>query len=206
MIFIEGGGDESSGKAALRQGLGALLAPQRARARQKRIAWDLVLCGGRNATFDAFQHATRDPRNGVVALLVDAEGAVASADAAGRVAHLSTRKGDGWDLSWADPERVHLMTQSMETWIVADPEALQSHYGQGFAIASLPKRTKLDEEDRHAISRALETSTKATQKGGYHKIHHASALLQKIRPDKVSARCESFRLFTTWLDGVIAQA
>lgn len=197
-IYIEGGGDGPSGKAALRQGFNALFAKQRDKARSMRWRWDIVLCGGRNAALDAFTTAFRQNKSAIVALLVDAEGSVSSHEPEGRIEHLTAR--DKWDLRGFTADRVHLMTQSMETWIIADPEKLQSHYGQGFVATALPKRQQLDAEDRHAISRALSTATSKTKKGSYHKIHHASELLAKIRPDKVSARCESFRVFTRWLD------
>ena len=49
-IYIEGGGDSSSGKAQLRMGFDALLHPQKNAARARKMGWKLVLCGGRNAT------------------------------------------------------------------------------------------------------------------------------------------------------------
>ena len=46
--------------------------------------------------------------------------------------------------------------------------------------------------------RALEQATRATQKGAYHKIRHASDLLQRIDRNKVEQRCPaSRRLFDT---------
>jgi Domain of unknown function (DUF4276) len=200
-IYIEGGGDGPKGKQALRKGFNDLLATQRDAARRRQFGWDVVLCGGRNATLDAFEHAAKDQCDDLVALLVDAEGPVADGLPSGRVAHLGRR--DKWNLSHQLAERIHLMTQSMETWIAADLDMLQSYYGKGFQPNALPRRAKLDEEDRHSLSRALETATRATQKGSYHKIRHASELLSKIRPEQVGARCESFRLFTDWLDGVL---
>lgn len=95
------------------------------------------------------------------------------------------------------------MTQTMETWIAADPEALHTFYGQGFNSNALPKRQKLDDEDRHALSSALAVATSKTKKGSYHKIHHASALLSKVRPEKLAVRCTSFRVFTEWLDQLL---
>jgi hypothetical protein len=70
-IYIEGGGDGPKGKQALRNGFNQLLAKQRDAARHRQFGWDLVLCGGRNAALDAFEHAARVQRDDVVALLVD---------------------------------------------------------------------------------------------------------------------------------------
>jgi Domain of unknown function (DUF4276) len=204
-IYIEGGGDGPVGKQLLRQGFDALLDKQKQAARHRKLRWNLVLGGGRNATFDSFRQAAASSREEIVALLVDSEAAVANATPAGRIDHLSKRKGDEWEMGWADPERVHLMTQCMEAWIVADPEKVEEFYGKDFS-PTLPKRQKLDEEPKLSLYKALEAASKKTQKGTYGKIHHASALLSKVRPDRVSARCESFRLFTSWLDGVIRAA
>lgn len=58
-LYIEGGGDSGAGKAALRQGFDELLSTQKNAARARRMNWRTVLCGGRNATFDAFANATK---------------------------------------------------------------------------------------------------------------------------------------------------
>ena len=202
-IYVEGGGDGPGGKAELRQGFDALLAPQKTAARARSLRWKLVLCGGRNATFDAFQHAARAAGSEIVALLVDAEDAVANSTPEGRVGHLAAR--DGWNLASITAERVHLMTQCMEAWIVADAEALAAFYGQHCHARSLPRRNKLDDEPKATIYAALEAATKATQKGSYGKISHASELLKRIRPEVVAARCASFQQFARWLDAAIVE-
>ena len=42
-------------------------------------------------------------------------------------AHLQAR--DKWDMTGVDAQSVHLMVQTMESWIVADADALSRHYG-----------------------------------------------------------------------------
>lgn len=201
-IYIEGGGDSTHGKAALRLGFDALLSRQKAAARDRRMGWKLVLCGGREQAFHMFRHSTNQgSRGAAIGLLVDAEGPVTKADPLGRVAHLRAR--DKWDCSFADVEHVHLMTQTMETWLVADRDAVLKFYGKGFGD-KLPRRARLDEEPKANVLSALENSTKATQKGTYGKITHASELLKKCDPNKIAARCDSFRHFVTWLDATIA--
>ena len=98
------------------------------------------------------------------------------------------------------------MTQAMEAWIVADPEALAGFYGKDFHEAKLPKRKLLDEEPKNALYRALDEATKDTQKGSYGKIKHGSELLKRLRPGTVAARCKSFKHFAEWLDQTIAGA
>jgi hypothetical protein len=203
-IYIEGGGDSRDGKVQLRLGFEALLVPQKTAARARRMRWRLVLCGGRHATFDAFQHATTAAGSEIVVLLVDAEDRVESSTPAGRAAHLAAR--DHWSLADLIAERVHLMTQCMETWIVADAETLAGYYGKGFHPGALPKRSVLDGEPKAAVYEALETATRSTQKGSYGKIKHAGELLKRITPSVIAARCVSFRDFTSWLDVAIAGA
>jgi hypothetical protein len=203
-IYVEGGGDGRDGKAALRQGFDALLDRQKNAARIRKLRWKLVLCGGRDTAFEAFQHATSDAPADIVALLVDAERPVANATSDGRVRHLASQ--DRWELGGVAAERVHLMTQCMEAWIIADAEQLAAYYGKDFRVSALPRRTVLDDEPKDSLYSALRAASKDTQKGTYSKIKHASELLKRVRPDRVAARCTSFRHFTGWLDFAITGA
>jgi len=56
-IYIEGGGDQRSGKAAIQEGFSKFLLPLKEVARQQRIRWSVIACGARNAAQDAFQTA-----------------------------------------------------------------------------------------------------------------------------------------------------
>jgi hypothetical protein len=201
-IYIEGGGDSTNGKAQLRLGFEALLARQKGQARSKRMGWKLVLCGGRNATADAFLVEDQARTDEIVVLLVDSEDPIADQSPNGRVGHL--RRRDGWPLQDYQADRVHLMTRCMEAWVVSDPEALKGYYGQHFQDSALPKRAVLDDEPKQALDEALHSATKRTQKGEYGKIKHAGDLLQKIDATKVAKRCTSFRQFVNWLERAIA--
>ena len=121
-IYMEGGGDGPNGKAALRIGMDALLSPLKEVARRDRLRWKLVVCGGRDAAFKRFRNAANGGET-IVALLVDSEGPVSTAP----TLHLAQR--DGWHLQFADGDAIHLMVQVMETWIVADVDALSGYYG-----------------------------------------------------------------------------
>jgi hypothetical protein len=87
------------------------------------------MCGSREEAYGMFRRRIDNDPSGHVFLLVDAEGAVSSPPAPRE--HLS--QGDGWDLSSATDEQCHLMAQVMESWFLADPDALERFYGQGFA-------------------------------------------------------------------------
>ena len=182
-IYMEGGGDSKDTKAALRVGMDGLLGTLKQSARDRKLLWKLVCCGTRNRAFRAFRNALRNGDDSVVVLLVDAEGPV---KATARD-HLQTR--DQWDLTDIDDNAVHLMVQVMETWIAADPNALAGYYGQGFNAGALPTRRNLEEEPKASVERSLERATAGTKKGGYHKIRHASELLQRIDAETVKTRC-----------------
>lgn len=209
-IYAEGGGDHPGPE--LRVGFDTLLQAQKEAARARRLRWQMVLCGGRKATCDAFLDAVRTEPEVVNVLLVDSEGPVAaetgdaSKDAGERRQHLKTR--DGWNLDAVDAERIHLMVQCMEAWIVADPEALAAFYGQYFKANALPARKNLEEEPKQDLYDKLDkaTSDKRLTKGSYGKIRHASELLKRIDPAKVTVRCPRFATFTRWLDATIAGA
>jgi len=207
-IYAEGGGDHPGPE--LRFGFDTLLKAQKEAARERRLRWRMVLCGRRQATCDAFLDAVRTEPEVVNVLLVDSEAPVAAEtgdareDAAARRQHLKAR--DGWNLDVVDAERVHLMVQCMEAWIVADPGALAAFYGQHFKSNALPTRSNLEEEPKQDLYNKLTKATddRRLSKGPYGKIQHASELLKRIDSAKVAARCPRFATFTRWLDATIA--
>ena len=145
--------------------------------------WKLVCCGSRDVAFRSFQNAGRHDDGAIVLLLVDAEGPVAK----GPGEHLHAR--DRWDMAAVDAGAVHLMVQTMEAWIVADADALNRYYGQSFNAGLLPKAANLESVAKSVVEGSLRRATEHTVKGRYHKIRHASDLLQRIDAEKVKARC-----------------
>lgn len=209
-LYVEGGGDTAQQQAELRLGFDGLLESAKSRARAKRLGWRLVCAGGRQAAYEAFVNAVHTNPGAINVLLVDSEDPVApetgdsAHDAAARVTHLRQR--DGWNLSATRPERVHLMVRCMEAWIVADPDALAAYYGQGFAPNILPARPNLEDEPKPDVYDKLARATRDTKKGEYGKIKHASQLLQRIDPAKVSHRCPRFVSLTRVLEQIIEAA
>jgi hypothetical protein len=188
-IFIEGGGSKGS-RDQLRQAFGEFLAGPREAAREKGVPWRIVMCGSRDDTFKAFRNAFRERPGAHLFLLVDAEGEVS--DAARE--HLAAR--DPWDLSIAGDDQCHLMAQVMESWFLADPDALARFYGQQFGGKQIPARKNVEEVPKPEVEAALKNATAKTQKGEYHKIRHGPQILESLDPDRVRKRaphCE--RLF-----------
>jgi hypothetical protein len=186
-VYMEGGGDSKEGKARLRQGMAEFL---RKVVSQKKPGWKVVVCGSRNDAHDAFLNANQTWPEAFNVLLVDSEGPVSRPPST----HLKQR--DGWNLAGASEESIHLMIQVMETWIIADPDAVATYYDQHFIEKALPRAANLEGVEKERIYKALKHATAKTQKGEYHEIDHAAALLEKIDPAKVRRRCPSCdRLF-----------
>jgi hypothetical protein len=191
-VYFEGGGDSAETKAALRLGMSAFLKPLVDMARQRRFRWSIISCGGRDQALDAFLDALDKESEKFNILLVDSEDMVTASP----LVHLQQR--DGWNLNGAEDEQVHLMAQCMETWLVADPNALAEYYDQGFNANALPRRINLEEEPKAQIYAALENATRQTQKGSYVKIKHGSELLKRVSQEKAKQRCMYCeRLFRT---------
>ena len=189
---MEGGGKGNSAKASLRQGMDMFLYPIKEAIRSKSWRWKLVPNGSRNEAFSSFKQAVLNDVTTIIILIVDAEDPVKTS----ACEHLKLR--DGWDFGFTKDDNVHLMIQTMETWLVADTEALSNYYGQNFKQSVLPSANTLETIPKAEISQGLKRATKATQKGEYHKIRHASELLKRIDSSKVRQRCPSCdRLFNT---------
>ncbi len=182
-IYMEGGGPKSNSQAMLRQGMDAFLAKIKDAYCKKKWNWKLVPCGGRDEAHKRFQNERRNNNADIIVLLVDSETKVFKKPAA----HLAAR--DGWNFDGVDGDFIHLMVQTMETWIVADPEALASYYEQGFQANTLPRHQNLEAVRKRDIAQALNRATQRTRKGKYHKIQHARHLLQQIDPVTVREKC-----------------
>lgn len=164
------------------------------------MRWNLVMCGSRRVAYDRFLHEVSTSSDEFVVLLVDSEEEVTSS----ATEHLAARRGDGWtNWSGATGRQVHLMVQTMETWLSADVEALRQYYGQGFNERALPKRQNLEMAPKQEVASGLRRATEKTQKGRYHKIRHAGELLARIDVEKVQSRCPHCRrLFDTLAEAI----
>lgn len=198
-IYMEGGGDGKNSKDDLRRGMDAFLIEIKDACRERKWHWKLVCCGSRNDAYKGFRNAQASGDAGIVVLLVDSEAAVQSPPAA----HLSQQ--DGWKLQDSDDARIHLMVQTMETWIVADRGALSRYYGQGFQGNAIPDHLDLEAVGKNDIANGLSLATANTQKGEYHKIKHARQLLGLISPETVRKRCLHCEMLFDGLLGLIRQ-
>jgi len=186
-IHIEGGGDSSRGRHPLRLAFGEFLGGFSSNdgkiLKPKPIAW-----GPRNNAFNKFMDAIEDDLESIHILLVDSEDPVTT----NPINHLQSR--DGWRFIGVKPEDVHLMTQAMEAWLIADKDALEQYYGQHFNPRQLPRRQNVEEIPKDELKRTLRHASHYTSKGEYHEIKHASDILKLLDRQKVkdcATHCDS---------------
>ena len=179
-IYVEGGGDAGSTKAACREGFRSFFQNLGSLEQNPTV----VASGGRVKAFHNFCDALVRDTDEIVVLLVDAERPVRE----GVWAHLGAVP-DGWQKPHtATEEQAHLMVQSMEAWFIADKEALAKYYGRGFRVKSLPSRQDIEAIPKAYLVPALKRASKDTTKGEYHKTTHGYTLLAFIAPAKVRQR------------------
>ena len=191
-IYVEGGGDQRSGRAAIREGFSKFLSSLNETARERHIRWHVVACGSRQSAFDDFEIALRQHPDAFNVVLVDAEGPVTRSP----WDHLQDR--DHWPMQGIPDDHCHLMVQVMEAWIVADLEILRAFYGQGFNQRSIPRQQDVELIAKADLERALTQATRNTQKGEYHKIRHGPKILALVDVSKIRNRARHCdRMFTT---------
>ena len=183
-IYLEGGGDGSSGKASIRKGFNGFLKTLINSARAQKIRWQIIACGGRDSTFEDFKLALQTHPGAFNVLLIDAENQVEQSP----LSHLQNR--DGWEVKGIAESQCHLMVPTMEAWVIADLQALQNFYGNGFNANPIPKNSNVEALDKLQIEKSLKAATIKTQKGEYHKIRHAPDILESLNVSLVRAKAQ----------------
>jgi len=191
-IYLEGGGDHRDSRAALRRGFGEFLKSLREKARRRGIRWDIIACGSRRFAYDAFCNAVRSNRSSYCILLVDSESSVSHTP----WQHLQKR--DNWLSQEISDEHCHLMVQTMETWLIADRQALEKFYGRDFNGNRIPATENIESVEKETLEEALKEATRRTQKGEYHKIRHGPRILEMLDSALVCEKARHCsRLFDT---------
>ncbi len=166
MVFIEGegGGDPSRAKAkkakegAFREAWGEFLKPLRdhASAAGARYGFQCVACGSGASALSRFKNPLRKDEGALRILLIDAERAVSD------ITKPWHALGEN-PPAWAGDKDLYLMVQCLESWLVADIEAVQQHYdAKGkpcFDTKKIPKWQNVELIHRHTVQSALENAT-----------------------------------------------
>ena len=77
------------------------------------------------------------------------------------------------------------MVEVMESWLVADREALACFYDSGFRSSVIPQWPEIEEVPKGEVLSKLRQATSSTKKGSYHKGRHSFEILGKLDPNKV---------------------
>jgi hypothetical protein len=181
-VYVEGGGPSHGDQEPLRQGFRKLFEKVLGgRAKPK-----ITACGGRAEAFADFKRGLKSNPDALCVLLVDSEGPVR--DGAASWDHVHERKGDEWVRPEGTSEdQIHLMVQAMEAWLIADPDALETYYGQGFRRAALPGQKNVEQISKKDLSAALERATRDSKTKGAYRKSHGFQLIGMIDPQKVRA-------------------
>lgn len=184
-IYIEGGGNSKGLKSRCHKGFCTLLEKCGFEGNMPK----LVSCGGRESAFKHFQTAHANKSNSdYVAMLIDSEDILTDSDATWN--HLKKR--DGWDKPTdSENEQVLFMTTCMETWIIADRDALAKHYGSDLQISALPPLVNLESRPRQEIQNDLIQATHKSSKA-YKKGKRSFEVLEKLSPTKLELHLPSF--------------
>lgn len=184
-IYIEGGGDSKYLHSSCREGFRKLLESTGFKGNMPQ----LVACGGRDSTYRDFKTDHQNGRADYVAMLVDSEDPVT--DPENPWDHLKER--DGWDRpDGSNDNQVFLMTTCMETWIAADPDTLNRHYGSCLRESALPPIHNIEIRNRHDIQDCLKQAT-AECSNTYQKNRRSFEVLGKLDPSVLEENAASFK-------------
>ncbi len=195
-IFIEGGskGQNRASSQKLRLGFLQFFDELNQIARSKSIKFKPIICGSTDETFRIFRYENTKANNAFLCFLVDSDKPLENDD----TPKVFLQREKNWNFDNVADEQCHLMVQLMESWFLADVEALKTFYGQNFKHNAIPKQPNIEKIAKIDVENSLDKATNKTSKGQYHKIKHGADLLSKIETAKVrakSAHCN--RLFET---------
>ncbi len=184
-VYLEGGGNSKEGKTRCREGFRKLLEKCSLTGHIPKV----VACGSRDSAYDSFQTAhTIASETDYVALLVDSEDPLS--DTEKTWAHLGQR--DGWQRpQGSQDDQVMFMTTCMETWIVADRDALREYFGQHLQMSALPSLDDLEGRVRGDVQNALADATRNCP-GPYTKGPKSFQIVGQLNPDAIEPHLPSF--------------
>ena len=187
--FLEGGGNTAQLRSRCREAFTKLFRKCRFDKMPRVYA-----VGSRGSAFDRFKTA----HNGAgstdyVAMLIDSEDRVADIEQPWD--HL--RRRDRWSRhAGATDDQVLLMVTSMETWIVADRDALRERFGSSLNENRLPPLDDLESRGRDDAFNALKRATG----NGYEKGRVSFELVGRLDPSTLQQHLPSFHRARRILD------
>ncbi len=208
-IYVEGGGNSKELQARCHEGFRKLIEKTKV-ARNPAI----VACGSREQTFKKFRIAASTAGGELPLLLplllVDSEDPVKvtdeNPDSAESWNHLKVR--DKWDKpSGVANDQAQLMTTCMETWIIADQQALGSFFGQHLQTSALLPEQNLETRTRDEVQDKLVWATRGCGKDrSYAKGKRSFKVLEHLTPKTLKEHLPHFRRFVSTLERHLKKA
>ncbi len=161
------------GDEGLKRGFDTFLREIKTAARSKGWDFDTVATNGTPAK--DYITALKTHSRAWNVLLLDSDEALVRSSTS-----LSRKKG----LKGCDPDSIFWMVEIMESWFLADPEALERHYKGGFKTKAVKGNREVEKIPKADVLRRLENATRRTKAGKYQK-NHAFKVLELINPARV---------------------
>lgn len=192
-IYIEGGGEGKDLEIRFREAWSKFFKAAGLSGQMPRP----VRGKGRQNTFDLFCSALKHKKaKELPLLLVDSESAVG----AGHTVWQHLKLLDNWDKPEnGNDEHAYLMVQIMETWLLADLEALRNYFINNFKPDKIPTWTDLESVQKEIILEALAKATAECGPKRYAKGKVSFEILGKISPQKIAANCPHAKSFLDFL-------
>ena len=188
-IYVEGGGESKELKSRCREGFSKLIKKLGFVGRMPTI----VACGGRNDAYNSFNTSmTLAKYDEYPILLVDSEDPI-SRDRPWD--HLKVH--DNWDCPvGAEDDQAQMMATCMETWIMADHEALHKVFGSCLREGNLIPVNDLEERSRQELLEALKSATNNCGKNkGYDKGKRSFQILAELNTRSLEKNLRYFCRF-----------
>jgi len=186
-IYVEGGGDSRALQSKCREGFVGFLE----KSGFQKIMPQVVPCGSRTEAHKRFKLRCDNDKNVIALLLIDSEDCVSTSSP---WEHLSNREQDRFmeQPQGVGDDQCHLMVVCMESWFIADKDALAEFFGQGFNMGALPQNSNIEAVSKadiyNGIQRAVSNcKTRSRYKKRYSKGDHSFGILSLISPEKVIA-------------------
>lgn len=173
-IYVEGGGNNRKLRNACRRGFTKFID----KAGLGGDTPQIVPSGSRGDAYNNFRKALTGEDYAI--LLVDAEGPVVEQ---GSWRHL--KASDNWDRpAGASDDQCHMMVQAMESWFLADREALREYYGPAFQESALPQNQNVEQIGKQDVIDGLVRGARNTTRGPYKKGIQSYEILGNLDPEK----------------------
>lgn len=192
-VYVEGGAEGKTADSDFRRGWKKFLIELHESARANGYhSLEIVRGKGRSNTFERFKMHKKECPEDLCVLLVDSETEVPDGTQLWNI--MAQRDGDRWQRpDWATERHLYLMALFVETWLLTDPEALQTFFKKGFDPKYLPN-SNLEKRSKDEIEQALKHATEKCKNGPY-RHGQAHEIIEIVRPAMVKSLKHGKRLF-----------